>query len=53
MPSIFLSHSSRDKFFVRELAKKLQDAGVEVWIDEAELKIGDSLTQKIGRAIDE
>ena len=53
MPSIFLSHSSRDKFFVRELAKKLQDAGVKVWIDEAELKIGDSLTQNIGRAIEQ
>jgi len=53
MSSIFLCHSSKDKFFVRELAARLRDAGVRVWLDEAEIKIGDSLTQKIGQAIDE
>jgi len=53
MTSIFLCHSSKDKFFVRELAAKLRDVGVRVWLDEAEIKIGDSLTQKIGQAIDE
>ena len=53
MTSIFLSHSSKDKFFVRELAKRLESYGIKVWLDEAELKIGDSLTQKIGQAIDE
>lgn len=51
-PSLFLSHSSRDKFFVRELAVRLQQAGVKVWLDEAEMNIGDSLTQKIGEAIE-
>ncbi len=50
-PSIFMSHSSRDKFFVRELATRLEQAGVRVWLDEAEMNIGDSLTQKIGDAI--
>lgn len=53
MPSLFLSHSSRDKFFVQELAQRLQQYGVKVWIDEAEINVGDSLTEKIGRAIDE
>ncbi len=52
MTSIFLSHSSKDKFFVRQLAERLKKHGVQVWLDEAELKIGDSLTQKIGQAID-
>jgi TIR domain len=51
MTSIFLSHSWKDKFFVRELAKRLESYGIKVWLDEAELKIGDSLTQKIGQAI--
>lgn len=51
-PSIFLSHSSRDKFFVRELAARLKQAGVKVWLDEAEMNIGDSLTDKIGEAIE-
>lgn len=53
MPHVFLSHSSQDKFFVRELAERLQAAGVDVWLDEAEIHVGDSLTQKIGRAIHE
>jgi len=50
--SIFLCHSSKDKFFVRELASKLQEKGVRVWLDEAEIKVGDSLTERIGNAID-
>jgi type I restriction enzyme M protein len=53
IPSIFLSHNSQDKPFVRKLAKKLENYGVRVWVDEAEIKIGESLTQKIGQAIEE
>lgn len=52
MTRIFLSHSSKDKFFARELADRLNKVGVRVWIDEAELKVGDSLIQKISYAID-
>jgi len=52
MGSIFLCHSSKDKFFVRELAAQLRAAGVRVWLDEAEIKVGDSLTKKIGDAIE-
>ncbi len=52
MPSIFLSHNTKDKFFVRELADRLSKMGVKVWIDEAEIKVGDSLTEKIGNAIE-
>ncbi|MDF1741963.1 MAG: toll/interleukin-1 receptor domain-containing protein [Verrucomicrobiales bacterium] len=51
MPSLFLSHSSNDKFFARKLAEKLSQVGVKVWIDEAELRIGDSLLEKISSAI--
>jgi len=50
--SIFLSHSSKDKFFVRTLADHLRSYGIKVWIDEAEINIGDSLIEKIGRAIE-
>ncbi len=51
MPSVFLSHSSKDKFFARKLAERLTEHGVTVWIDEAELRIGDSLVEKISSAI--
>ncbi|MGA7563784.1 MAG: toll/interleukin-1 receptor domain-containing protein [Desulfobaccales bacterium] len=50
--SIFLSHSSKDKFFVRTLADHLRKYGIKVWIDEAEINIGDSMTDKIGQAIE-
>ena len=52
MPSIFLSHSWNDKFFARKLAEKLREVGAIVWIDEAELKVGDSLIRRISDAIE-
>jgi len=39
--SIFLCHSSLDKPFVRELQARLSNQGIKVWIDEAEIEIGD------------
>jgi hypothetical protein len=47
MSSIFLSHNHADKPFVRRLAQDLQAAGARVWLDEAEMLIGDSLIKKI------
>lgn len=44
----FISHASEDKDdIVRDLAEALRDSGFEVWYDEFELKIGDSLRKKI------
>lgn len=51
MPSIFLSHNQNDKPFVRRLANDLTAKGIRVWIDEAEIKIGDSLIRKISSGI--
>jgi hypothetical protein len=50
---IFLSHSSKDKAFVRRLANDLHSRGVPVWFDEWELKVGDSLNSLIGQGIKE
>ncbi|OQW65619.1 MAG: molecular chaperone Tir [Nitrospira sp. ST-bin5] len=45
---IFLSHTGEDKSFVRDLKARLEAHGVKnVWLDEAEIQIGDSLTKKI------
>ena len=44
----FISHASEDKDdIVRDLADSLKKEGFEVWYDEFELKIGDSLRKKI------
>ena len=48
-----MCHSSKDKVFVTMLAEKLFKHGATVWVDEAEIKVGDSLIQKISEAIDE
>lgn len=51
--SIFLSHTSDDKPFVRQLRKDLLNHGVpRVWLDEAEIEIGDSLITKIDEGIE-
>jgi hypothetical protein len=52
-PRVFLSHSSADKPFVGRLAADLKSRGVSVWFDQWELKVGDSLTQKIEDGINE
>src|SRR3954451_9679863 len=53
MPGVFISHNHQDKNFVRRLGADLAACGVRVWIDEAEIKVGDSLIATISAAIDE
>lgn len=48
---VFLSHSSKDKEFVRRLAKSLRSLGIAPWFDEVEIKPGDSLFGKIGEGL--
>lgn len=50
--SVFLSHNSLDKPFVRRLAMDLENQGIHCWIDEAEIKVGESLIQKIRAGLD-
>ena len=47
---VFICHTTEDKAdVVRPLATALDDAGLRVWYDEFELRIGDSLRRKIDR----
>lgn len=49
---VFISHASEDKDeVVRPLANALRAAGLSVWYDEFELRIGDSLRRKIDRGV--
>ncbi|HEX8565308.1 MAG TPA: TIR domain-containing protein [Pyrinomonadaceae bacterium] len=50
---VFLSHSSKDKPVVRELAERLKADGVRVWFDEWEIQIGDSIPSKIEQGLEE
>lgn len=49
----FLSHSSKDKPFVRQLAADLTAAGVTVWLDEQRIKVGESIPEKISQGLAE
>ena len=52
LTSVFLSHNHADKPFVRKLARDLENHDVKCWLDEAEMKVGDSLINKIREGID-
>jgi len=52
MHDVFICHASEDKVPVaRPLARELKERGVDVWIDEAEILIGDSLRRKIDEGL--
>ncbi|MCU0286721.1 MAG: toll/interleukin-1 receptor domain-containing protein [Acidobacteria bacterium] len=44
---VFISYSHRDKNFVERLINDLESQGVNVWYDEKEIMVGDSISQKI------
>lgn len=51
MAKLFVSHSSKDKDFVRELADDLRSLGHDVWLDEWEIKVGDCIISKVEAAL--
>src|ERR1043166_4170966 len=51
MTSIFLSHNHTDHAFAQRLATELTLVGVPVWIDEAQIRPGDSLLTKLEQGL--
>jgi TIR domain len=49
----FISHSTKDKPFVRKLAADLVAGGVKVWLDEQNILVGDSIPEKIAQGLAE
>jgi hypothetical protein len=52
MNRLFISHSSHDDDFVREIRLALGDLRQDVWIDSRELRGGDLLCPEIKEAIE-
>jgi len=50
--SIFLSYSSNDRPFALGFAKELQKQGVNVWIDQLGIKLGENWDNAIEEALD-
>ena len=53
MDKLFISHSTQDDAFVRELRAALADYGQDGWIDSRELRGGDLLWPEVQQAIDD
>lgn len=50
---IFISHSSHDDAFVKELRTALEDSQLPVWVDSRNLRGGDKLEKQIETAIEQ
>lgn len=48
---VFISYAHADAEFVRRLRAELESRGVDVWVDEKEVLVGDSITQKIEQGL--
>lgn len=44
---LFVSHSSIDKWVARQLSKQLESEGHETFLDEKDIKTGDSIDSEI------
>ena len=49
---VFLSHSAKDKDTVHGIAERLKQDGLQVWFDEWEIKVGDSIPSKIDQGLE-
>lgn len=47
----FISHSSKDKPFARQLATDLKANKIDVWIDEQHIKVGESISGQISQGL--
>ena len=48
---VFLSHSAKDREFVSRLASDLDSSGVSVWVDQRNIRPGDSFAEAIEKAM--
>ncbi|MDP3029294.1 MAG: TIR domain-containing protein [Deltaproteobacteria bacterium] len=51
MKKVFISHAHQDDAFARQLAEGLKSVGIEVWVDEFALRVGDNLIEKINEGL--
>jgi TIR domain-containing protein len=51
--TIFISHSSKDKWFVRRDADDLKMLGHKIWLDERNIKVGQSIPRAIQQGLEQ
>src|SRR5687768_6043153 len=50
---VFLSHNSKDKPRVRDLAARLKKAGLRVWFDEWNIRPGEIIALKVDEGLEQ
>ncbi len=50
--TVFICHASEDKPAVRLLAQYIRDQGPDVWFDEWEIRVGDSIVDKVSHGLE-
>ncbi len=53
MSHIFISHSTNDKEYVRELAAELRNRGFEVWLDDKAIRAGQHWMAELEQAVED
>ncbi len=53
MTKIFISHSSKDNEFAKQLAEALTGVGVDVWLDVSDIRLGANWSSEVQRGLDE
>ena len=48
---VFICHASEDKPVARALATAMKGLGADVWLDEWEIRVGESIVERIGDAL--
>lgn len=48
---VFISYSHRDKKFVERITNDLENQGLHAWVDEKEIKVGDSISKELEEGI--
>lgn len=50
---VFISHSSIDKPIAIRIKEQLESIGVNTWLDDAEIRVGDSIPDKVAEGLKE
>jgi hypothetical protein len=53
LPSVFLSYSHEDRDLAKRIARDLAREKIAVWLDEWEILIGDSITQRVQQGLNQ
>ncbi|MBV9789685.1 MAG: toll/interleukin-1 receptor domain-containing protein [Chloroflexi bacterium] len=51
MANVFISHRASDAQLAERLSRELRDAGHQVWLDEWEIGLGDSIVERMNEGL--